>query len=169
MRFTCLSFLCLLSSAIWFHSLDGLVIKTSALSVRPCYSNHSTVLITSDLLISTQVAALPDALHYGVSARTGQLVFSLLWLLEIACLICLFFLDSSFTMELFLRQLCHQPLCRQPQTSKQTTVLLCVLLETLFHPWDYQNDAQLHNWPKDFSSREFQFQVPISIRAVGIM
>ena len=54
------------------------------------WSSHS-----SDLNIDTPVATLPGAWRYRVSARTGRLGVSILWLGEIESLVCSFYLSAA--------------------------------------------------------------------------
>ena len=50
---------------------------------------------TSDLKIGTPVATLPGAWHYRVTAGTGWPSVSILWLGEVECLICNFYLSVA--------------------------------------------------------------------------
>ena len=50
---------------------------------------------TSDLKIDTPVATLPGAWHYRVSTGTGRPGVSILWLGEVECLICSFYLSVA--------------------------------------------------------------------------
>ena len=50
---------------------------------------------TSDLKIGTPVATLPGAWRYSVSTGTGWPSVSILWLGEVECLICNFYLSVA--------------------------------------------------------------------------
>ena len=93
--------------ANWCHPvpfpnrLAGLVVKASALGAEdPGFEsrlrrNFSGSSHTSDLEIRTPVATLPGAWHYRVSAGTGRLGVSIVWLGEVESLICNFYLSVA--------------------------------------------------------------------------
>ena len=92
--------------SVYLHRLIGLVVKVSASRaedsgfescLRQDFSGSSN---TSDFKIGTPVATLPGTWHYRVSAGTGQLGVSILWLGEVESLICNFCLSVA---DLFLR------------------------------------------------------------------
>ena len=81
--------------------LGGLVVKASASGaedpgfescLRRDFSGSSH---TSDLKIGTPVATLPGVWRYRVSAGTGRPGVRLLWLGEVDCLICNFYLSVA--------------------------------------------------------------------------
>ena len=81
--------------------LAGLVVKASALGEEDprfesrLWQNFSGSSHTNDLKIGTPVTTLPGAWHYRVSAGTGRPGFSILWLGEVECLICNFYLSVA--------------------------------------------------------------------------
>ena len=86
-----------LCSPCW-DCLVGLVVMASAKRVDSnpvCAGILLGSSHTSDLKIGTPVATLPDAWRYRVSAGTGQPGVSILWLGEVECLICNFFLSVA--------------------------------------------------------------------------
>ena len=60
-----------------------------------CAGNFLGSSHTSDLKIGTPVATLPGAWHYKVRAGTGRPGVSILWLGEMASLICNFYLSVA--------------------------------------------------------------------------
>ena len=60
--------------------------------IRQIFSGSSH---TSDFKIGTPVATLPGAWRYRVSTGTGQPGVSILWLGEVECLICNFYLNVA--------------------------------------------------------------------------
>ena len=77
------------------------MVKASALGAKgPEFEYHlqrdfSRLSHTIDLKIGTPVATLPGAWYYRVSAGTGQLGVSILWLGEVESLICIFYLSVA--------------------------------------------------------------------------
>ena len=81
--------------------LVGWVVKVSALGVEdPGFESSwrwdfSGSSHTTDLKIGTPVATLPGAWHYRVSAGTGWPGVSILWLGEVECWFCNFYLSVA--------------------------------------------------------------------------
>ena len=81
--------------------LIGLVVEASTLGAEgPEFESHLRqdffgLSHTSDLKIGTQVATLPGAWYYRVSAGTGRPSVSILWLGEVESLICNFYLSVA--------------------------------------------------------------------------
>ena len=82
--------------------LVGLVVKASASKAedpefesRLCRDFFTGSSHTSDLKIGTPVATLPGAWRYRVSTGTGWPSVSILWLGEVECLICNFYLSVA--------------------------------------------------------------------------
>ena len=89
-----------MSSAV-IDRLVGLVVRRPPRERKIPGSNPACAEIfsgsshTSDLKIGTPVATLPGAWRYRVSAGTGRLGVSILWLGEMESLVCNFYLSVA--------------------------------------------------------------------------
>ena len=100
-----------------FHRLVGLVVEADLGAKDPKFESHlrqdfSGSSHTSDLKIGTPVATL-GAWRYRVSAGTGRLGDSILWLCEAESLICNFYLSVA----------AHKIVCADPSL-RYTSMLL---------------------------------------------